>query len=46
VGVVINIAAIKQHYSIILRVARHLSLNLTTESACTGAVITDARLII
>jgi hypothetical protein len=46
VGVAINTAAIEQHHSIVLRVARHLSLNLTTESACTGAVIADARLII
>jgi hypothetical protein len=46
VGVAINTAAIEQHYSIVLRVARHLSLNLTIESACTGAVIVDVRLII
>jgi hypothetical protein len=45
VSVAVDTATIQQHHSIIFRIARHLGLNLTAESTCTGAVIADARLI-
>jgi hypothetical protein len=46
VSVAVNTATIQQHHSIIFRIIRHLGLNLTAESTCTGTVIADARLII
>jgi hypothetical protein len=46
VSVAIDTAAVEQHHGVVSRVIGHPSLNLTTKSTSTGAVVTDARLVI